>query len=80
MTHCFVIKVEDGYAYVREAKVDYDGTTVNYRHDPAAEVALCGFVGPRFYGQLDVLLNRDKHIMEAQPIEPESDMERERRG
>src|ERR1017187_7520891 len=69
----FVIKVEDGTAYVREATRDYRDGTVNYRFTPEAECLIATQIGPRFYGRLDILLNRTAHIANAEPIEPQSE-------
>jgi hypothetical protein len=69
----FVIKVEDGTAYVREATRDYRDGTVNYRHTPETDCLIAKDIGPRFYGKLDILLNRAAHIANAEPIEPQSE-------
>ncbi len=76
MKRFFVIECDTEFysVYVYEVQRRFTEKVV-YEHEACAEMAICGPVSPKFYGQLDRLLVTKASIAEASPITPEAPVE-----
>jgi hypothetical protein len=73
MKRQFVIEcdTEMSTVFVDEVTKDFENGTVNYHKEAGGKPLLFGFLGPKFYGQLDALLITAEKIADAKEIEIE---------